>query len=142
MFSSKNITIAFGSVFVFVGVLGFIPNSLVSSEGIFEVNAMHNLVHLLTGTAFLFGGLVLEGKEALTLKVVTSAYFGVAILGFLSSGNTLLGLVHINEADRWLHLGLAMAMLGAALVATQPTSELSRKKIGVIRQNNRLRASS
>ena len=125
MISSKNITIAFGSVFVLVGVLGFIPNPLVSSEGIFEVNAMHNLVHLLTGAAFLFGGLVLEGKEALTLKVVTGAYFGVAVLGFLTSGNTLLGLVHINEADRWLHLGLAIAMLAAALVASRPKSQLT-----------------
>jgi len=125
MISSKNITIAFGFVFVLVGVLGFIPNPLVSGNGIFEVNAMHNLVHLLTGAAFLFGGLVLEGKEALTLKVVTGAYFGVAVLGFLTSGNTLLGLVHINEADRWLHLGLAIAMLAAAFVATRPKSQLA-----------------
>ena len=120
MFASKNITIAFGSVFILVGLLGFTPNALVSTSGIFEVNAMHNLVHLLTGTALLFGGLFLEGKEGLTLKVVTAAYFGVAILGFLTSGNTLLGLVHINEADRWLHLGLAIAMLSAAFVASRP----------------------
>jgi len=126
MLSSKNITIAFGSVFVLVGVLGFVPNPLVSANGIFEVNAMHNLVHLLTGAAFLFGGLVLEGKEDITLKAVTAAYFGVALLGFLTSGNTLLGMVHINEADRWLHLGLAMSMLGAAFVATRPTPQLAR----------------
>ncbi len=135
MLSSKNITIAFGSVFVLVGVLGFIPNPIVSSEGLFEVNAMHNLVHLLTGAAFLFGGLVLEGKETLTLRVVTGAYFGVAILGFLTSGNTLLGLVHINEADRWLHLGLALAMLGAALVATQSAPQLGRKKVRILSTN-------
>jgi len=126
MLSSKNITIAFGSVFVLVGVLGFIPNPLVSSVGLFEVNAMHNLVHLFTGAAFLFGGLVLEGKEDITLKTVTAAYFGVALLGFLTSGDTLLGLVHINEADRWLHLGLAISMLGAALVAARPTPQPTR----------------
>ena len=142
MFTSKNITIVFGSVFMLVGLLGFIPNPLVSSEGIFEVNAMHNFVHLLTGTAFLLGGLVLDGKEVITLKAVTAAYFGVALLGFLTSGNTLLGLVHINEADRWLHLGLAVAMLGTVLVATQPTSQVSRKKIGVVRSNHRLTVSS
>ena len=142
MLSSKNITTSFGSVFVLVGVLGFIPNPLVSSEGIFEVNAMHNFVHLLTGTAFLIGGLVLDGKEDITLKAVTAAYFGVALLGFLTSGNTLLGLVHINEADRWLHLGLAMSMLGAILIPTRPVPQLSRKKIGVLRSNNRLTVSS
>jgi hypothetical protein len=125
MLSSKNITIAFGSVFVLVGVLGFIPNPLVSSVGLFEVNAMHNLVHLLTGAAFLFGGLVLENKEDITLKTVTAAYFGVALLGFLTSGNILLGLVHINEADRWLHLGLAISMLAGAFMATRPKSQLA-----------------
>ena len=125
MITSKNICIAFGSVFVLVGLLGFIPNPLVSSGGIFEVNAMHNLVHLLTGAAFLFGGLFLEGREGLTLKTVTAAYFGVAVLGFLTSGNTLLGMVHINEADRWLHLGLAIAMLAAAFVASRPKTQLA-----------------
>ena len=126
MLSSKNITIVFGLTFVLVGVLGFIPNPLVSANGLFEVNAMHNVVHLLTGAAFLFGGLVLESKEDITLKTVTAAYFGVALLGFLTSGNTLLGLVHINEADRWLHLGLAVAMLGAALSARRPMPQLAR----------------
>jgi len=126
MLNGKNITIVFGLTFVLVGVLGFIPNPLVSANGLFEVNAMHNVVHLLTGAAFLFGGLVLEGKEDITLKTVTAAYFGVALLGFLTNGNTLLGLVHINEADRWLHLGLAISMLAAALVATRPTPQVAR----------------
>lgn len=125
MLNSKNICVAFGFVFVLVGIVGFIPNPLVSSEGIFETNAMHNLVHLLTGSAFLVGGLVLEGKEGLTLRIVTAAYFGVALLGFLTSGNMLLGLVHINEADRWLHLGLAIAMLAVAVGSSRPATRLA-----------------
>ena len=125
MLNSKHITIVFGVTFVLVGLLGFTPNPIVSANGLFEVNAMHNLVHLLTGAAFLFGGLVLHGKEDITLKTVTAAYFGVAILGFLTSGNTLLGIVHINEADRWLHLGLALAMLGAAFIRTRPKIQLA-----------------
>ena len=48
MLNSKNITIVFGSAFILVGLLGFTPNPLVSANGIFEVNAMHNLVHLLS----------------------------------------------------------------------------------------------
>ena len=63
MLTSRNICITFGSIFVLAGFLGFIPNPIVSSEGIFETNAMRNLVHLLTGSAFLFGGLVLEGGK-------------------------------------------------------------------------------
>jgi len=118
MLTSKNICIAFGSVFVLVGILGFIPNPIVSSDGIFETNAMHNLVHLLTGSVFLFGGL-LEGREGLTLNIITAGYFGMALLGFMTKGDSLLGLVHINEADRWLPLGLVIAMLIAAIASSQ-----------------------
>jgi len=125
MLNSKTICIAFGSVFVLVGMLGFVPNPIVSAEGLFETNVMHNLVHLLTGAAFLFGGVVLEEKAGLTLKIVTAAYCGVAILGFITVGNTLLGMVHINEADRWLHLGLAMLMAGAAIGASRASSQLT-----------------
>ncbi|MGE0475034.1 MAG: DUF4383 domain-containing protein [Nitrospirales bacterium] len=125
MLNSKTICIAFGSVFVLVGMLGFIPNPIVSAEGIFETNGMHNLVHLLTGAAFLFGSVVLEGKEGLTLKAVTAAYLGVALLGFFTQGNMLLGIVHINEADRWLHLGLAMAMIVAAIGSSRSSTHLA-----------------
>jgi len=37
----------------------------------------------------------------------------VSALGFVTSGDTMLGLVHINLADRWLHVFLAAAILGA-----------------------------
>lgn len=125
MLNCKTICIGFGSVFVLVGMLGFIPNPIVSAEGLFETNVMHNLVHLLTGTAFLLGSVVFEGKEDLTLKAVTAAYSGVALLGFVTEGNMLLGMVHINEADRWLHLGLAMAMIVAAIGASRPSTQLA-----------------
>ena len=116
MMTSKNMCLTFGAAFIFAGVLGFIPNPIVSPDGIFRVNTMHNLVHLLTGTAFLVGGLYLPGKERLTILVLGVAYFGVAILGFLTSGNTLLGIVDINQADRWLLVGLALAILTAAFI--------------------------
>lgn len=127
MFTSKTICLSFGSVFVLVGLLGFIPNPIVSSEGIFETNVMHNLVHLLTGAAFLFGAMAEEEKAGLTLKSITGAYFGVALLGFFTEGTMLLGIVHINEADRWLHLGLAVAMVLATIGASQLSTQLAEK---------------
>ncbi len=127
MLTSKTICLSFGSVFVLVGLLGFIPNPIVSSEGIFETNVMHNLVHLLTGAAFLFGAMAEEEKAGLTLKSITGAYFGVALLGFFTEGTMLLGMVHINEADRWLHLGLAVAMVLAAIGASQFSTQLGEK---------------
>ena len=117
----RNVCLIFGWTFVAVGILGFIPNPLVSSEGFFVVNGLHNLVHLLTGVAFIFGAALYRGKEALVVTSIGVAYLAVAGLGFVTSGNMLLGMVHINEADRWLHLGLAFAILlpGLLLRATE-----------------------
>ncbi len=119
MMTYKNMCLIFGAAFVSAGVLGFIPNPIVSSDGVFRVNTVHNLVHLLTGVGILVGGLFLPGKERLTLLVFGGAYFGVAVLGFMTSSDMLLGIVHINEADRWLHVGLSLAILTAALVPEQ-----------------------
>ena len=51
--TSKNISLAFGLPFVAAGFLGFIPNPVVSPDGLFEVNFMHNLLHVLVGVVFI-----------------------------------------------------------------------------------------
>lgn len=58
-----------------------------------------------------------QGSEGKLLKAVGLAYIAVAVLGFFTSGNMLLGVVHINEPDRWLHLGLAVMILAAGFLA-------------------------
>ncbi len=116
--NTRTISLLFGIIFVAVGIVGFIPNPLVAPDGIFAVNGIHNLVHILTGGIFLVGAIKFPGSEGRTLKVVGAAYVAVTILGFLTSGNMLLGIVHINEADRWLHLGLAIAIFGAGFAFT------------------------
>ena len=111
--TSKSVSVAFGITFLAAGLLGFVPNPLVSPHGLFEVNAMHNLVHILTAGVFIAGALISEKAARVTLQSVGVAYVGVTILGFLIKGHLLLGLVHINEADKWLHAGLALAILAA-----------------------------
>ena len=107
----RKVCLIFGWTFIAVGILGFIPNPLVYSDGFFVVNGLHNFVHFSTGAAFIIGALFLEGNEDFVVSSIGAAYLAVAILGFLTSGNMMLGLIHINQADRWLHLGLAFAML-------------------------------
>jgi hypothetical protein len=116
----RNICLVFGWTFIAVGILGFIPNPLVSSEGFFVVNVPHNFVHLLTGGAFILGAAMFKGKESLVVTGVGIAYLAVAGLGFITSGDMLLGIVHINEADRWLHLGLAIAILLPGILLRVP----------------------
>lgn len=116
MLHSRNIAFAFGIVFILVALIGFIPNPLVSPEGLFAVNLAHNLVHLVTGAAFISGVLIYKGREDTVILSIGLLYMIVAILGFLTSGDRLLGVVHINQADRWLHLGLAIIILGSAVL--------------------------
>lgn len=122
MFPAKTLTTVFGAAFILAGVLGFVPNPIVAPDGIFAVNTMHNLVHLLTGAAFLAGGYLGYGRR--TLIGIGIAYVAVTVFGFLTPGDMLLGLIHINDADRWLHAALAAAILAAGYVAAddQPAS--------------------
>ncbi|MDH3475629.1 MAG: DUF4383 domain-containing protein [Rhodospirillales bacterium] len=123
LINARNACVAFAAAFIGAGLLGFIPNPLVARDGLFAVNALHNLVHVVTGAGFLLGGLTL-GRPQLTLRAIGALYVAVAALGFATTGDTLLGMIHINEADRWLHLALAAVILGAgfAVPASEPPS--------------------
>lgn len=110
----------FGATFVLVGLLGFVPNPIVSPDGLFGVNAMHNLVHLLTGAAFLAGAQF--GYARQTTIGIGIYYVAVTLIGFLTTSDMMLGLIHINVADRWLHAGLAAAILSAGILFTSSPS--------------------
>jgi hypothetical protein len=107
--TTKLAAIVLGVVFLIVGGLGYVPNPIVGESGIFVVNPMHNLVHLLTGAVLLIGGLVNLG--GIVLKVLGLVYLAVAVLGFVMTGDMLLGLIQLNDADRYLHVALAAVLL-------------------------------
>jgi hypothetical protein len=109
--TAKTAALVIGIVFVLVGILGFIPNPLISPTGLFAVNTMHNLVHLISGIVLLAG--VYSFGAALGLKIIGIVYALVAILGFFIVGDDqmMLGMIHVNEADKWLHVFLAVVIL-------------------------------
>lgn len=111
--NTQTASLVFGVTFVLAGFLGFVPNPLVAPHGVFAVNFAHNMVHVLTGVVFLVAALRYPDRSDLFIKAVGAGYVVVTIAGFLTSGTMLLGLVHINQADRWLHLGLAAVILAA-----------------------------
>lgn len=117
MIEAKLLARVLGATFVAVGILGFIPNPIVSPDGIFAVNTMHNLVHIITGAGFLIGAAA--GKSRATVLGIGIGYVAVAVLGFVTTGDMLLGMIHINEADRWLHAGLAAAILAGGAVSKE-----------------------
>lgn len=103
----KTILTILGVVFLAIGVLGFVSDPLL---GIFEVDALHNIIHILSGALALVA--VSMGASAMTTysRVFGIVYALVAVLGFVS-GTTVLGLIAVNLADNLLHLVLAVAFL-------------------------------
>lgn len=118
--SAKTLAGTIGLAFLAPGLLGFIPNPIVHEHGVFAVNTAHNLVHILTACAFFLGAAQRESIALLFIRIGGIAYLGVAALGFLTSGDMLLGFIHINQADRWLHLGLAIAILAVGFAVLRP----------------------
>lgn len=117
---AKTLAMVFGVVFVLVGLLGFVPNPLVGMEGaLFETDLLHNLVHLLFGVILVVMSRKSESASALWLLILGIVYLVLAVLGFvmIPEEGELLGLVHMNHADHWLHVGLAVVMIGASIFA-------------------------
>lgn len=109
---TKKLLYAFGSIFLVVGVLGFVKNPVL---GVFDTNTAHNVLHLVSGIlAFIFGSRSeIAGKTfALMLGVV---YLLVTVLGFIQGDGNLFGLIVINTADNFLHLLLSIVFLGIGL---------------------------
>lgn len=119
---AKKLTLLFGVIFLLVGLLGFIPNPIVGRQGVFETNAGHDVVHLIVGAVLLVAWRQGERYATLSLYTFAGLYLLIAILGFATVGaqgsGLLLGFLHVNGADNWLHLALALA-LGLAGVAAQ-----------------------
>lgn len=121
----KIVSLVFGIVFLFIGILGFVPALTpdMALLGIFMVNGVHSVVHLLFGVLGIAAAFTGMGK--LYNRVGGIVYLLIGILGFIPvlvpNGN-LLGLVMINTADNILHLviGVALAAVGFALANRQP----------------------
>ena len=101
----------FGWIILVVGILGFIPGIVTSSGlllGIFQVDPLHNLVHILTGLIALFcaGSF---GAAKTYFKIFGIIYALVTILGFIGHG-MVLGMM-MNMADNVLHLVIAIFAL-------------------------------
>ena len=111
----------FSAAFLLAAVIGFIPNPLLGRDGLFVTNTPHNLVHLATAIGFLIVarmGNLPSIKFMLGFGVI---YLLVGTVGFFVTGigseGMLLGFIHINGLDNFLHLGLGMAILISGLIA-------------------------
>jgi hypothetical protein len=113
--TAKNAAMIIGIVFLIVGVLGYIPNPIVGPAGTFLTNPLHNIVHIVSGIVLLIGVYTSFGSS-MALKIVGVVYGLVAIGGFFMVMDGVMMGVAINEADKWLHVALAIVILAAGFL--------------------------
>jgi uncharacterized protein DUF4383 len=116
-----------GAALLLAGIAGFLVDSSFGPLGsnvegdnlvLFEVNGIHNIVHVASGAL----GLAMWRSPA-SARVFAlgfgAVYLLVTVLGF-AMGDNVLGIIPINAADNVLHL--AIAALGLAVGLTSRTS--------------------
>lgn len=118
-------TMIVGVVFLLVGILGFIPGVTTNFDqlmfaghgsgalllGVFQVSILHNIVHLLFGIAGLAcARSVVSSRNYLIWGGVI--YLVLWLYGLFVPHDSMANFVPLNNADDWLHLVLAIGMIG------------------------------
>jgi hypothetical protein len=126
MRTSPNRLVAtiFGAVYLLVGLLGFAFTGGVGFVatrgglilGIFEVNPLHNVAHLLIGAALLIAGLTRMAAARAVNITVGAVYLLLGIVGFFLVGSAA-NILALNTPDHFLHLVSAIVLLGVGLGA-------------------------
>lgn len=110
--NARTVALYVGVVVLIVGLIGFVPALVPDGKvlGIFLVDPLHNIVHILTGALAIFASRSSESATRTYFKVFGVVYALVTVLGF-TTGTGLLGLIPTNGADNLLHLVIAAVFL-------------------------------
>jgi hypothetical protein len=117
------------AVFVLVGVLGFIPGATTNIDqlsfaghtsgalllGLFAVSVLHNLVHLAFGVVGFAMSRTASGARAFLIGGGI-VYAVLWIYGLIINFDSAANFVPLNTADNWLHLVLAVGMIGLGVL--------------------------
>jgi hypothetical protein len=118
---SQLLALTIGAVYTLVGILGFLVTGLENFAAEtdktllgFELNPLHNIVHLAIGLAGLAMWRRLDTAKA--YGWLLAAGYGLAFLyGLFAAGNSDINFLSLNGADNGLHLVSAIAGLAIAL---------------------------
>ncbi|MEO6199542.1 MAG: DUF4383 domain-containing protein [Cryobacterium sp.] len=121
---NRLLATVFGAVYVLVGLLGFAVTGGVNFIattgglllGIFAVNPLHNVAHLLIGAALLIAGMSTVSASKTVNTTVGAVYLLLGVVGFFIVGSAL-NILALNTADHLLHLASAIVLLGVGLGA-------------------------
>jgi hypothetical protein len=119
---NRLVATVFGAVYLLVGLLGFAVTGgigFIATQGglllgLFAVNPLHNVAHLLIGAALLIAGLSSVSAAKAVNTTIGAVYLLLGIVGFFIA-STALNILALNTPDHFLHLASALVLLGAGL---------------------------
>jgi hypothetical protein len=128
----EMLALAFGAIYLLVGIVGFFvtgfddffAHNTEDKLLIFEINGMHNVVHIVIGVAGLLLSRTLAGAR--TYGWLLAVGYGAAfVYGLIAIGETW-DFLSINGADNVLHAATALVGLVIALMPARDTVDSRR----------------
>ena len=124
---------AVAAVFLLVGILGFIPGIVSEHDtkfigqdgdskllGIFQINFLHNLVHLLFG---IIGFAMAKRADSARTYLIGGGivYLVVFLYGLVIDFGSDANIINLNAADNVLHVLLGVGMLALGMISSKET---------------------
>lgn len=128
----QKVAAVFGAVFLLVGIAGFFTTGMSMHAdmetaprlfGLFPVNALHNVVHLLFGVWGLAASRSFGGARSYA-QITGVAYLALAVLGFIVP--EFFGIMPIGGNDIWLHLLIGAVLTAVGFGARAPEAATTR----------------
>jgi hypothetical protein len=117
------LALAFGAVYLLVGIIGFFVtgfDNFAGNEqhemliGLFMINPLHNIAHILVGVVGLLLGRTLAGAR--TYGWLLAGLYGALFVYGLAAVGESWDFLNINGADNVLHVATALVGLVIALL--------------------------
>jgi hypothetical protein len=110
---ARTVAVVFGAIYLLIGIVGFVLDNPLF--GYFEVNWLHNIVHILVGASLLYGSMSYSTAIQAT-RGVGAVLVILGVLGFIAPDG--FGLVPLGGNDIWLHLATGAILLATGFMAT------------------------
>jgi hypothetical protein len=123
---NRVLGIFFGVIYLVAGICGFFLTSSITFTGasgafligLFEVNPLHNLIHVAAGVILLLAALVSTRTAKLANTGLGAIFLIVGIIGlFVASSGNPLNILALNAADNVLNFATAVVLLAVGLGA-------------------------
>jgi hypothetical protein len=116
---ARTVAVVFGAIYVLAGLAGFVIAQDDKIFGLFEVNTLHNIVHILLGAILLYGATT-TSLAITTTRGVGAVLVLLGILGIPFPDG--FDLVPLGGNDIWLHLVTGAILLATGFMGSAETS--------------------